>query len=195
MHKSSRFLCFFFLMGCAAAPAPQPSPAISAEAAKPAAEAPAPTSLAPRPFTAEQIRKAMPTGHELRFRMEAEGKPTTIEHWIVTLADDTRMVLASKTYTEDGKLVEDQGSETSTWTELVGHASFPADKTTVREGEVEVPAGKFPALIYEVRVKDEGGVETVSHFHFAKPLPGPPALLTVERQGKVVRRMILLERR
>lgn len=49
-------------------------------------------------------------------------------------------------YVEDGKLVNDMESDTSTWTHLLEHASFPGDATTVRKADVEVFAGTFPAV-------------------------------------------------
>lgn len=157
-------------------------------------DAPADATIAPRPFTAEQIRAAMPTGQQLKFRMEVAGAPTIIEQWIVTAADATQMTMSSKSFADDGKLVEDQGSDTSTWTKLMEHATFPAAKTTVTESTVETPAGTFASIVYEVRdTKD--GVPVVTHFHFAKTLPGPPVLLTVDAGGKRIRTMTLLERK
>jgi hypothetical protein len=192
MRLGSFIWIWFFLAGCASASPPSP-PVTPVENAAPNPSAP--MKIAPRPFTAEEIRQAMPVGHELRYRMEVEGKPTTIDHWVVTAADEAKMTISSKAYAEDGKLVEDQGSETSAWTALMEHATFPADKTTLREVDVDVPAGKFPGVLYEVRDKDKDGVEVVSRFHFARTKPGPPMLVTIEREGKMMRKMILLERK
>ncbi|MCC6555613.1 MAG: hypothetical protein IT372_21840 [Polyangiaceae bacterium] len=181
------------LAGCASPPpasAPAPAPAPASAAASPAAAA-----HAPRPFTAEQIRAAMPAGHRIRYRMEAAGEPATVELWEVVAADAEQMTMSSKVHSEDGKLLKDEGNDTSSWTALVEHATFPAAATTIREADVEVPAGKYPAIIYEVRERGDGGVEIVKRFHFAKTMPGPPVLLTIETGGKVVRSMTLLERR
>ncbi len=162
--------------------------------APPKDDAPVDVAIAPRPFTAEQIRDAMPTGCQLKFRMEVAGEPTLIEQWVVTAANGTQMTMSSKSFAEDGKLVGDQGSDTSTWTQLMEHATFPAARTTVTERTVETPAGTFAAIVYEVRDTKEG-VPVVTHFHFAKTLPGPPVLLTVDAGGKRIRTMTLLERK
>lgn len=191
MGISSATLLFALLplSGCAYAPAPVPSPA-------PAVEAPAqPAETAPRPFTAGQIRGAMPKGHVLRLRMEAAGKPTVIEVWTVVEADAETMTMATQVYGEDGALREDQGAEVAKWSELVEHAAFPAAATLRTEGEAETALGTLATITYEVTKPGDDGVPVVSRFVFAKALPGPPVLLTVTRQGIVLRKMTILERK
>ncbi len=151
----------------------------------PPAAAPVPSAepgIAPRPFTAEQIRAAMPVGHEIRYQLEVTGAPRLDIEWRVVAAD------------EQGVTIEDLGTpgkkETTSWVELMKHASFPADRTTRREGTIEVPAGRFETLEYVVRLED--GVKTL---HFAKSLPGPPVLVVEESGGQVKLRMTLLSRK
>jgi hypothetical protein len=149
-------------------------------------------ATAPRPFTAEQIRIAMPVGTTIRMRQEEQGKPATIEEWLVTRADDRSVTMASRVFAEDGTtLVEDQGEGESTWTELMEHATFPADATTITDSSVEVPAGNFVTRLYEVRAPDG----SISRFHFVMTMPGPPVSITIERNGAIVRSMTMVERR
>ena len=169
------------------------SPPASSPAPAPAPPAPAAPKLAPRPFTADQIRVAMPAGTEIRFRLEEAGKPAVIMHWKVTAADAATMTLAATILGEDGSVVAPEQSETSRWDQLVEHASFPADLTVKSEGSVEVPAGTFDTIEYVVTETKDGST-TVSTFKFARQLPGPPVLLSVDKDGTNVRRMTLIER-
>jgi hypothetical protein len=68
----------------------------------------------------------------------------------------------------------DQGKDEATWEQLVQHASYPADATVITETTVEVPAGKFDALLYTITAEQEGGGSVVSRMYFAKSLPGAP---------------------
>ncbi len=150
--------------------------------------------LAPLPFTAGEIRDAMPVGTELRLRMEAHGE-VTIETWVVTAADGDGCTITSKVFDEAGALLEDQGAGTSTWNDLRDHARFPDATTERSESHVDVPAGSFATWLYVVRGPGDDGKETTSRYHFAKSLPGPPVSMTVEVEGQVVARMTLVERK
>ncbi len=171
-----RTLSLLLLLGCAHAPAPPP-----------AAEA----GLAPRPFTADQIRAAMPVGTDVKFRVEEQGQPPGVLHWRVTAADAETMTMSVELLDNEDHLVSNEGSKTNRWDALVKHASFPADATRRGESTVTVPAGTFACLDYVVR--GAGGMVTT--YRFAKELPGPPVLLVVEKDGLVVRTMTLLSRK
>jgi hypothetical protein len=165
----------------------------TASAAPPGGENTAPPAIAPRPFTAEQIRAAMPAGTEIRFRVEESGKAPVVLHWRVTAADEGTMTLASRILGEDGAVIAEEPAQSSRWQELVEHATFPAARTARSEGSVEVPAGRFDTMDYVV-TDEKDGSRTVSTFRFARQLPGPPVLLTVDKDGTTVRKMILIER-
>lgn len=196
------------------APATSPSPAPSVAAPPPAAPsaaapsaptapsvgdraalAPLPDGTLPRMFTAEQLRAAMPVGHTLRLRYQPAGAPATEARWRVVAADERGCTIASQVYDPAGALVRDEGNGTSTWAELREHAAFPAADTTVTDGTVEVPAGRFASRVYRVTTRDAAGVVTVKTLHFAVDLPGPPVLMIVERDGREVMRMTMLERK
>jgi hypothetical protein len=184
-------LLLTLLGACATSSSPPAPSAKSAPSAKPPAEeAPA---IAPRPFTPEQIRAAMQPGTEIRFRVEEQGKPAVVLHWQVTAADADTMTLTARVLAPDGSLLSQEPAQASRWDELAAHASFPAARTVRSEGSVEVPAGRFDSIDYVV-TETKDGSKTVSTFRFARQLPGPPVWLTVEKDGVVVRRMVLLER-
>jgi len=179
--------------GGGAAPASSPQPttpaANGAVTSAPAAE----PGLAPRPFTAEQIRTAMPAGTEMRYRVEEADKPAVVVHSKVTAADAATMTMVSRVLAEDGSVIAEEPARTTPWPELMKHASFPADRTVRTKGHVEVPAGAFETLDYVV-TETAGGATTISTFRFAPALPGPPVSLVVEKDGAVVQRMVLLSR-
>jgi hypothetical protein len=181
--RSHAVLPFLILAGCGASSTSAPSPA-----------APEP-GLAPRPFTAEQIRDAMPEGTEMRYRLEEPGQPPVVLVMRVTAADEKTGTIASEVLAEDGTVVKPAETKTSEWTALVKHASFPAAATTVGESTVETPAGSFPSIDYVVRSTSEDGAAVVTTYRFARALPGPPVSLVREKGGVVVSRMVLLSRR
>ena len=73
------------------------------------------------------------------------------------------------TETPDGLRLTETETGHSTWREFQGHASMPADRTTVTEEEIEIPAGRFACLRY-TRTDEDG----VGIFWFAKSAPGMP---------------------
>ncbi|HTE54448.1 MAG TPA: hypothetical protein VK698_26525 [Kofleriaceae bacterium] len=182
--------------GGGGAPATATAPTADAvSGAAPAAAAPAAEpGLAPRPFTAEQIRVAMPVGTEIRYRLEETGKPAVIVHSKVTVADAAAMTMVSRVLAEDGSVLSEEPARTTRWDDLLKHASFPADHTKRSQGKVEVPAGTFETLDYVV-TESANGATTVTTFRFATALPGPPVSLVVEKGGAVVQRMTLLSRK
>jgi hypothetical protein len=180
--------------------APAPASPTRAAAADPAAADPtadpaaAEPGLAPRPFTAAQIRTAMPAGTEIRYRVEEQGKPAVVVHSKVTAADAASMTMVSRVLGDDGSVIAEEPARTTRWDDLLKHASFPADRTTRTRGKVDVPAGTFETIDYVV-TETASGAKTISTFRFAPALPGPPVSLVVEKDGTVVQRMTLLSRK
>ena len=141
------------------------------------------TDIAPQLFTVEQLRAGNPQGRIIEFRMEADGKPTTIEHWEFTAVDAENATIHAITRDESGTVLADE-TGTSTWTELHKHGQFPAAATTIEDNvQITVPAGTFTARLYTVKAGD-----TTRQFWFATELPGPPVQFTTEQAGKVVQR-------
>ena len=169
-------------VGCASSPPPD------------IVETPDPTRL-PTPYTANQIRAAMPEGTMIWMRMETPGKVTQ-EEWEVVDADDETCTMSSKVYDESGKkLLEDKGERTHKWTELRDHASFPIATTMRAEGRIDTPVGSFDSWLYIADTVGEDGLPLLMHFHFAKELPGPPVLMTRTVDGKTVLTMKMVGRR
>lgn len=157
-------------------------------AGAPPVAAPAAVELAPRPFTADQLRAAMPVGHTFRWR---ESKPEGVAEltWRVTAADASGCTIASERTPEGGAAVAEP-PETSTWQALANHASFPAAATRIDDSSIDVGAGHFTTRRYVVTAD---GV--TREMHFAPDLPGPPVLMKVSQAGREVFRLELLERR
>jgi len=143
--------------------------------------------VAPQLFTVEQLREACFVGRVIEYRMAAEGKPTTIEHWEFVAADDQEATIHSITRDEAGKVLEDTTAKAS-WDELYKHGQFPAAATSIEDGvPLTVAAGEFQTRLYTVTDGD-----TVRRFWFATTLPGPPVQFTTERGGTEVQRAEML---
>lgn len=155
---------------------------------------PDPTRL-PTPYTANQIRAAMPEGTKIWMRMETP-KAVTQEEWEVVDADAETVTMSFKVFDEAGKkLLEERPEKTTTWTELRDHASFPIATTMRAEGRIDTPVGSFDSWLYIVDTVGEDGLPLLMHYHFAKELPGPPVLMTKTVDGKTVLTVKMVGRR
>lgn len=136
---------------------PVPDPAPEAAPAAPSGD------FAPTPFTAEQIRDAMPAGTVIRWKMGVAGQEATTE-WRVRAADAEGMTLESR--------AGDRPTDTSraTWEELRDHARFPSALTTVETG-VPLTTGLGALTTAKYTVTDAEGTRI---FWFDPSLPGPP---------------------
>jgi hypothetical protein len=133
----------------------------------------------PAPFTGEQIRDATKPGRTYRYRVEEPGKSPR-EHTIKFAKVDE----AGAEISTDGGPTRRMG-----WTMLQKHAEFPKDRVTTREVIKKTPAGKFECVVYMVK-GDDG---EVSHYYFAKELPGAPIVYYTEKDGKRIRTTTLVE--
>jgi predicted small lipoprotein YifL len=171
-------------------PAPAAHPAQPTQPAGPPQGADAPVEMATPPFTAAQIRDATQVGRTYRFAMR-QGEQTITITMRFTAVTPEHATLERTIVDAQGKTVE-QASEDSTWEQLVGHASYPADATTITETKVEVPAGSFDATLYTV-VGEQEGKPFVSKMYFARSLPGAPVKTEITIDGKPMLSMELLE--
>jgi len=150
------------------------------------------SEMAPTPYTTEQLREGNRPGTMYRYKMETAGKPAQIEVMEFMSGSSADMAqVKSETLDESGKAKSPPTVERSPWEEIRRHAEFPRAALTVEAGSVEVPAGKFDAMVYTVRAPDG---ET-SKFYFAKSYAGPPVLLYTERAGARLMTMTLIERK
>lgn len=179
------------LTACASS---DPSSATPSTSASPSASAAVGDDFIAPPFTAEQIRAGLPVGTVLRLRIAKQGEPVTIEEWSFTAADDKGCTIHTIVFADDGSTqIEDQGSATSTWTELESHAHFPAALTTRTDGHIDMKAGTFDTWHFEVRSPEPNG--PVKRMHFAKNLPGPPVVMEIVQGDTVLLDMQLVSRK
>lgn len=150
---------------------------------------------APTPYTAEQIRDAMPVGTHIRYAITGGGAPPMVMDWTVTGHTDTQMTMRTLIQDAAGATVDDQGDATHGWEELRLHGAFPAAKTARSESTTTVGAGTWPTLVYVVQDVTEEGTPVTATYHFAKDMAGPPILMIVTAaDGSVIQRMELLSR-
>lgn len=156
------------LAACGGSPAKAP-------ATPPAAEST--SAFAPTPYTAQELRAAMPVGHVIRVKIEAAGQPPIEERWEVTAAtaEDVTITTGSA------------APETTRWEELRDHAKFPAAATVITDGSLGPVATK-----HYVVTQPDGTVET---YDFSVTQAGPPLLLVSTKDGRQLVRFEVLERK
>lgn len=157
------------------------------------AKAPAEVMASP-PFDAEALRAGIPIGTRIRTSITQAGAPEVEHRWefVASTALDTTVHMTN--FDAAGTLLED-ASRAFTWVELAGHATFPAAATVRTDVVYDGPMGHLDAWLYTVTTSGEDGVMQVERYEFAKTLPGPPVLYTIERQGEETFRMQMLERK
>jgi hypothetical protein len=150
--------------------------------------------FAATPFTAEQIRDATKAGRVYRFRQEGEGEPVR-EHRVEFVAVDPEgCTIRTTNLGPDGQPASPPDESHASWAELQHHAQFPRSATTITRETIEVPAGRFDAILYTLESR-VAGHHVAQRYWFATSLPGAPVRVTHERDGTVVMSMTLLEHR
>lgn len=144
------------------------------------------------PFGAKQIRDAQWEGKTTIHRIEAADREPfyRVTKW-VEVTEDYAGFQAIELDMNQQPIGEAMTAK-ATWGELVEHALFPAEATTVTETTVRVPAGEYDALLYTVKGR-EGGKESVMTLHFAFELPGPPVRMERRVDGERVYLMELVD--
>jgi len=150
--------------------------------------------LAPFPYTPDEIRRANPPKTVLVHRMESAEGTFLQTMSFLRPADEQRTTIQIKRMNENGRTLSQPEESTATWLELRNHASFPAALTVRTQDQVETPAGKFDCWLYTVQSQGTP-VPVTARFWFAFDQPGPPVLYETEQEGRLVSRMVLLERR
>jgi hypothetical protein len=139
----------------------------------------------PTPFSADQIRDACPVGRLIRIRETEPGRDPTFREVRYLAADPEGARQAFTPTDADGQPIGPSVERRSTWLDLQGHASQPADRTTCTETTVELGWGVEPAWLYVVR-DEEGGAET--RFWFAQRHAGMPVVVESWTGGELVER-------
>jgi L-ascorbate metabolism protein UlaG (beta-lactamase superfamily) len=169
---------------------PRPGEWVEPAAPAPVARWWAAPAMAPTPYTAAQIRDAMPVGTVIVYRRAEAGAQTYLDRWTVTAADASSCTIADEIVDEAGALLSARGTQTSRWEDLRRHAEFPAATLETSDDAVEVPAGRFETWKYVVT--EPGG--TVTTYQFARELPGPPVWMQVRGNAGVAFEMALVSR-
>ncbi|MBX2799320.1 MAG: nuclear transport factor 2 family protein [Myxococcales bacterium] len=121
----------------------------------------------PTPFTAAQIRQAMPVGLATRWRQIGEAGESQVT-WKVVEADEEGMTQEHLTEGSDAA-----PRTSASWVQLRDHARFPAAHTEVVDEVVDTALGPLPCRRYTVTRDDE-----VTTFWFSPSHPGPPLRYT-----------------
>ncbi|GAB3745908.1 hypothetical protein [Microlunatus parietis] len=140
--------------------------------------------LLPTPFTAEEIRESSRAGKTIRLLVEGPDGSTFERLNRFRDGDDTGATLDR--WNADAP--DDVSTSRVTWRELQGHASFPADRTEVRNELVELPLGRLECVRYDTRPTSDAEVQT---FWFAPDYPGMPVRYEVPDGSGMMRTTVL----
>jgi hypothetical protein len=162
----------------------------AAVAASPVEAAAAAQAMAPTPYTAAQLRDALPVGTVVVYRRVEAGNDPYLNRMTMVSADAVGCKIANAIVDEQGNVVADEGETEADWEELRKHAEFPVAAVQTSEDAVDVPAGHFDTWKYIVTEPDG----TVTTYQFARTLPGPPVRMEVRAHDTVVFSMELVSR-
>jgi len=147
---------------------------------------------APTPFSAEEIREGCPSGRTSKYLIEVAGNPNSFQVVTFVNGDKDGTGFESITLGHEGAQVGEKQTADARWDELQFHASFPEADTRISSESYTTPAGKFDCWHYVVK-KDKEEKKGVSHYWFAKSLPGAPIFMEQIIDGKSVFKMTLVE--
>ena len=174
-------ISLLLILACAHKDAASPSPTEAAFAAQ---------TMAPTPYTAAQIRDAMPVGTVVVYRRVEAGKEPYLNRMTVVAADETSGTIADAVIDEQGVVLSEEAPATMQWEELRKHAEFPVAALQTSDSAVDVPAGHFDTWKYVVTEPDG----TVTTYQFARTLPGPPVWMEIRAADAVAFSMELVSR-
>jgi hypothetical protein len=143
----------------------------------------------PTPFSAEQIRDGSTLGLVIRMREEEAGMPVSYRRVVIAEVDAESVVHEHQATEADGRPIGEPTQRRSTWLELQGHASQPAESTTVQEVALELPFGVFDCWLYTARRPP-----AEMRFWFAKELPGHPVQIEEWVDGVLASRSLTIGR-
>lgn len=141
----------------------------------------------PTPFSAAQIRDACRVGRLIRIRTQTPGEAPTYREVRYRAADAQRATQAFTPTDADGQPIGPTVLRESTWLDLQGHASQPAEHTTLEETTLELSWGTEACWRYD---RTDGAEET--RFWFAQRLPGMPVVVESWVDGRLVERSEVL---
>jgi hypothetical protein len=145
---------------------------------------------APTPFTADEIRDATAVGKAIRRRIDEVGEASFYLVSRYVECDEEGAVLERSRLALDGSPLGEPQVNRMTWLDLQGHASFPADVTTIESERLETAIGELDCLRYTVR---DGATDEI--LWFATNLPGMPIQQATRTDGQVVSTVSVMEYR
>ena len=122
-----------------------------------------------------------PVGRTIRLLVEVEGTDPFVRVQRYVWTNERGATTERWRETVDGVRIGRVEDRDTTWRQIQGYASFPAEQTTIEPDAIETPLGMMDCLRYTVR---EG--ETVKRLWFARHLPGMPVKVVVKEDGQVV---------
>lgn len=170
---------------------PTPEPTLKPETRPPEPE---PPSHAPVPFEASAIRAATAPGRTYIFLVTEDGGPKKRRKIEFVKVDDEGTTMRITNQDLFGHTKGEPKDARVTWAELMSHATYPADATTITNAEVNVAAGRYESKLYTVTETIKGAAQTTRAW-FALELPGAPVKHEVERDGTIVSSMELFQHR
>ena len=175
-------IALLLFLACAHKDAPASPSAVEAAAAA--------QSMAPTPYTAAQIRDALPVGTVVVYRRVEAGSDPYLNRMTMVSADAVACRIADAIVDEQGNVISEEGETEASWEELRKHGEFPVAAVQRSEDSVDVPAGHFDTWKYVVTEPDG----TVTTYQFARTLPGPPVRMEARAGDAVVFSMELVSR-
>ena len=144
---------------------------------------------APTPYSAGEIRGALPEGSWIRFTREVAGGPEVVVEFRFGNSSDEEAALEVATLDEAGNAMAEPKRSRPAWKELQSHASFSQGKTAITRTARDTFKGRLDCWLYEVR---DG--ETLTKYWFAETLPGPPVFLEEYKGGALQLKMTMVGR-
>jgi hypothetical protein len=181
------------VVGCSGAPHVDPAPSTPQVAAAVAPE-PEPPPVAPAPpFTAEQLRAAMPRGATYGLLVTDVHDTETARVIEVIEADERGCTIRTQDRTTGG-LPTPPTVTTWTWEQLRDEAAFPAG-TLVTDAQTTVPAGTFRTRRYLIpRGDGPEGAPLTERVFYDLAQPGVPVLRVTQEGDQVTSRAVLVRR-
>lgn len=142
---------------------------------------------APTPYSAKQIRDAMPEGGGRYYTLRGDAASSMVYyHFEKVTATDCSV--ETMHFNHEGLTSDIQTKDHVLWTELQKHASYALDEVTITEVRLALKGGTFDCWSYAVDSASPGRDE----YYFAKELPGPPVYMRkLDDNGTVVYEMEL----
>ncbi len=145
---------------------------------------PTPPVTLPTPYTAEQIRAAWQPGFSVEMQTTEAGVVSRTRMTVLSATPEAA-VIREESLRADGTPGAPATESETRWSELRDHARFEATNATRERAECRALLGSLPGWSYAVQLR-RGGTMTLC---FADATPGPPVVLELAHDGKVLSRM------